>query len=204
MEFPVFLKEQFNSFVDCYKKYFRQTFGIAISFTILCFIFSAILFRFSDFDESTNSRQLSLLSYFFTRYSEGNTYSIVDLTKTVFIFFAALFSVTLTWFSRNRNEGTEVTFRHSFRALRFNALLILIFVLLIASMLDYYLFQAENYFSTIASNRSVDLYLRSLCFHLRIYLPLILFAITVWSLTAAHKSSITFKRILLLYISLWL
>lgn len=97
-----------------------------------------------------------------------------------------------------------VTFRHSFRAFQFNTVLILIFVLLIVSVLDYYLFQAQTYFSTISSNTNVDLYLRSLCFHLRIYLPLIVFAIALWSLTAVNKTRITFKRILFLYISLWL
>jgi hypothetical protein len=203
MAFTTFLKEQLNGFVEQYKKYFRQTFGIAISFTIICFVVAALLFRFSNFNESMNLKQTSLLSYFFSRYSEGDTYSVVDLTKTVFIFFVALFSVTMIHLNKNGNENKEITFKHSFRALRFGNTVLLIFVLLLACVIDYLLFQAEVYFTIGVRNFNVYKYLRSTFFHLRVYLPLFLFAVTVW-FTTIKGSKLTLKRILFLYISLWL
>ncbi len=204
MKFTVFLQEQLNSFVDCYKKYSRQTVGITISFTIICFVCAALLLRLSDFDGSIQLRQISLLSYFFNRYSDGKTYAVVDLAKTVFIFFVALFSITLMHAVKNKTGQQELTFRHSFRALRMDDVITLIVVLLIAAVADYALFEAETYFSTGTASFNVYRYMRSTCFHLRIYVPLILFSIALWRISAGNKSRLTFKRILFLYIALWL
>ncbi|MFI5140716.1 MAG: hypothetical protein ACHQII_00040, partial [Bacteroidia bacterium] len=89
------MKQQFAHFVDSYKKYFWHTVATVLVFTVLCFVTIAVLFEFSDFDESTSKKQVSLLSYFFHRYSAKNIYSLVDLSKTVFIFFVSLFSIGL-------------------------------------------------------------------------------------------------------------
>ena len=94
MSFANYLKEQLNDFVESYRKFLFQTFGTALSYSIICFAVTALLLRFSDFDKTSIAKQISLLSYFFHRYSKGDTYSIIDLTKSFFIFFVSFFS---TW-----------------------------------------------------------------------------------------------------------
>jgi len=121
-----FLKEQLTIFVENYKKYFKPTFGVAITFTTLCFVIAALLFRFSDFDPSVTAKQISLLSYFFHRYSKANTYSIVDITKTVFIFFVSLFSLGMLRLHKNDMERNELSFKHFFRSIKVKDIAILI------------------------------------------------------------------------------
>jgi len=69
--------------------------------------------------------------------------------------------------------------------------------------LDFSLFKID--FSAFnAKSKNVVLYIHDICFHLRIYLPLILFSLTIRRLTSVEKTKITLKRILFLYISLWI
>ena len=77
MNLKTFIKKQFEDFIEVYDKYLIRTSGITLTYTLFCFLAIALLARFSDFDPSVLKKQFSLLSYFFTRYSKGNTYSIV-------------------------------------------------------------------------------------------------------------------------------
>src|SRR6185436_13280926 len=101
MTFSNYLKGQLTDFVDCYRKYFWRTLGTVLTYTVVCFVAMALLLKFSDFDTTSGKKQVSLLSYFFTRYSNKGIYSLVDLAKTVFIFFVAFFSLGLTRLTKN-------------------------------------------------------------------------------------------------------
>jgi len=204
MTFTNYLKEQLTNFVDSYKKYFRKTFGVAITFTLICFVIAALLFRFSAFDNSVTAKQISLLSYFFHRYSKGDTYSIIDLTKTVFIFFVSLYSLGLLRLSNNDLESKELSFKHFFRSIKSKDILFLIMILIISSVIDFVLFKVDSFSSLNTENKNANIYIHDTCFHLRIYLPLILFALTIRFLTVVQKTKLTIKRILFLYVSLWL
>src|SRR5436190_10529542 len=107
MNFSEYLKRQFTAFVEGYTKYFWRTLGAVLIYTIICFAAMAFLLRFSDFDTANGKSQISMLSYFFTRYSSKEVYSLVDLAKTVFIFFVALFSIGLTRQTKNENDSEK-------------------------------------------------------------------------------------------------
>ena len=202
MTFTNYLKEQLTDYVESYRKYGFQTFGTALTYTILCFILSALLLRFSDFDKSSVNKQISLLSYFFYRYSKADTYSIVDLTKGVFIFFVSLFSIGLIRLDKTDNKF--VSFNQFVRKIHFKDIIYLVAIFLITSILDYEFFRIDSYSTSQIQNIGLEKYIHNLLFHLRIYIPLILFSLTIRSLLNFDKVKITFKRILFLYISLWL
>jgi hypothetical protein len=95
MTFSNYLKYQLTDLVDTYQKFYKKPLGATVIFSLLTLIAVAILLHFSIFDRTGSKRHISLLSYFFVRYSFGDTYSIVDLSKTTFIFFVSVFSVSL-------------------------------------------------------------------------------------------------------------
>ena len=204
MSITSYLKGQLTSFVECYQKFFKITYGIAVTFTLICFVFAALLFRFSDFDKSVISKQISLLSYFFHRYSLGETYSIVDLIKSVFIFFVSIFSIGLTRFTNNVTKDNQPSFKSFLARLNLKDISYLLGVLILTSLIDVVLFKLDTYSSAYAPDKALDKYFSEWIFNLRIYIPLILFSLTIRSLTIHNKTKITFKRILFLYISVWL
>jgi hypothetical protein len=199
-----YLKKQLVDFVDIYINYFKKTFGVAITFTLVCFVVAALLFRYSNFDTSVKARQISLLSYFFHRYSTGQTYSIIDLTKTVFVFFISLFSLGLLRISNTVNASGELSFKYFFRYVKFKDVLPLTATLILSAITDFILFRIDSYSAATTKSQNADVYIHDLCFHLRIYLPLIFFALTIRSLNSIKRTRLTLKRLLLLYIGLWL
>ncbi len=199
-----YLKGQLTDFVDSYKKYFKKTFGVAITFTLICFVIAALLFRFSEFDKSVTAKQISLLSYFFHRYSKGDTYSIIDLTKTVFIFFISLYSLGLLRLSNKDIENKEPSFKHFFRSIKSKDVLLLITIFVVCTVIDFILFKIDSFSALNTKIKNADIYIHDTCFHLRIYLPLVFFALSLRALTTINKTKLTLKRILFLYISLWL
>jgi hypothetical protein len=205
MKLTNYLKEQLTDFVEVYRKCFFRTYGVTITFTIICFLSAAILLRYSYFDKSLIRKQISLLSYFFHRYSKAKTYSIIDLTKSLFIFFVSLYSLGLIRLKNYKEEqGKKLSFKHFFSNIKLNDFLALILTLFITAIIDYILFKIDSYSILNIQNINAAVYIHELLFHLNIYLPLILFAITIRLLTTEKKSKLTFKRILFLYISLWL
>jgi hypothetical protein len=199
-----FIKKQPVDFVDTYKNYFEKTFGAAITFTLVCFVIAALLFRYSDFDDSIKERQISLLSYFFHRYSKGQTYSIIDLTKTVFVFFISLFSLGLLRISNTDKAPARLSFKYFLRSVKFKDILLLSTILILSSLTDFILFRIDSYSAANTKNQNADVYIHDLCFHLRIYLPLIFFALAIRFLNGLNRTRPTLKALLLLYIGLWL
>ncbi|SFE91319.1 hypothetical protein SAMN05518672_11227 [Chitinophaga sp. CF118] len=201
MTFTSYLKGLLSDFVDYYQKYLRRTFGVTLVFTVLCFVGAALLLHFSDFARSVSVKQISLLNTFFIRYSKADTYSLVDLTKSVFLFFVALFSLG---FTRLANDKTSGKFNLFIRKITLKDITFLLGIFILTSLIDYIFFKLERYSIVHAPSNAVSIYFQGLLFHLRIYVPLILFALTICSLTVSEKVLLTFKRILFLYISLWL
>jgi len=199
MTIPDYLKGQLTDFVDAYQKFFKKTFSFTVTLTLICFVIAAFFLHFSKFDTTVERRQISLLSYFFNRYSKNETFSIVDLVKSTFIFFVALFSVGLTRLTTNTTNENELSFKQFINKIKIKDFSVLLGVLGITFLLDYLLFKTDTY-----SENKFDKYIHGLIFHLRIYVPIILFAFAIRSLAISDKTKITFKRILLLYISIWL
>jgi hypothetical protein len=205
MTFSNFLKEQLTDFVECYRRYFWRTLSTVFIYTLLCFVAIAFLFKYSDFDVTASKKQISLLSYFFFRYSIKEVYSLVDLSKIVFIFFVAVFSLGLNkLISNDVDKKKELSFISFTKALRLKHVLYLVIALSICSAIDYCLFRADNYSEANFRNRELLRWLHSLLFLIRIYIPLILFSITLFKLIVNKPLRLTLKKLLFLFVSFWL
>jgi hypothetical protein len=202
MKLTVYLKKQLNDFVEVYEKYLVRTSGITLALTLICFVIIALLLRFSEFSPSATSKQFSLLSYFFYRYSLGDIYSIVDLSKTVLIFFVSIFSLGLTRINMGDKESTELKIGDFFRQIFPRDLLYLSGVLVLCSIIDYGLFKLDM---LIWSNINLGLdYFHGLLFLCRVYIPLVLFGLIIYMLGNNRKPYIDLKKIFFFVISLWL
>ncbi len=200
MTFTSYLKFLLTDLVEQYRKHLRQTFGITVIFTMLAFVVIALLLKYSTFDRSVNTTQLNLLNYFFFRYSKGHTYSLVDLSKTVFIFFVSLYALGMT----RRPADEKPALKHFLGTLSGRDMGVLTVTLLLNVLLDYLLFKLNRYFITEVAGRNTVNYLQLTIFHLRIYLPLIAFACALRFLTGKGKFALTLKTVLWLYVALWL
>lgn len=198
-----YIKGQLEDIVYNYKKYFGQTFGTAITFTVLCCISSALLLRFSDFDKLVTAKQISSFSYYFHRYSKGETYSIVDLTKTFFVFFIAFFSLGISRQPFSETDNIQLSFSKIKSKIKIKDIISLIGILCLASIIDIGLTKLDNLLETGTFKKETVIYLHDWLFNLRVYIPLILFSLTLRYLTNTDKTKLTIKRILFLYISLW-
>lgn len=204
MKLTIFLKKQLEDFVEVYRKYLLRTSAITIAFTLICFVIVALLLRFSDFSPSARSKQISLLSYFFVRYSVGDVYSIVDLSKTVFIFFVSIFSLGLTRISSNNQENTEIKIGDLLKQIFLRDMMYLTGILVLCSIIDYCVFRLDYLILSSVSLIGLSNYLYGLLFLCKIYIPLILFGLTTYGLSTNRKPNLDFKKILFLIISLWL
>jgi len=203
MRLTTFLKKQFEDFIEVYDKYLLRTSGITLTYTLFCFIAIALLVRFSEFDPSSN-KQLSLLSYFFTRYSIGNIYSIVDLSKTVFIFFVSIFSLGLTRINPDKQENTELKVTDFLKQICINDILYLVGILFLCSILDYILFRLDGFSLAHLRDHGADKLFYVFTYLFRIYAPLMLFGLTTYRLSSNKKLKITTRKVFFLFISLWL
>src|SRR5437764_13151660 len=140
MSFTNFLKEQLNDFVDSYKKYLRLTYGFTLTLTILCFLIAAVLFRVSSYQDSQSARGISILSYFFQRYSQNNVYSLVDLVKTIFILIVCLFSVALVNGQKNNLNPKDYSLRYFLDSISLKSVITLTAIFAVVSILDVGLF----------------------------------------------------------------
>lgn len=206
MAFTDDLKDQLIAFVDIYKKRYRQTLGITISFTIVSFVISAFLLLYSVADKNIETSRISLLSGFSHRYSSLHTYCIIDLEKSVFLFFISFFSLGLARLSKEDDLKKELSFKDIFTQITSKDLAILIIVFLVTTIADYILnlvplFLTHN---LVAQQYGIYNYVWGLLFHLRIYIPLVVFSYAIRSLLAKGELKISLASFLLLYASLWL
>jgi hypothetical protein len=203
MKFADYLRSQLTDIVDYYQQYLRRTIGTTIIFTAICFVVAALLLHFTEFSGRAAKTQISLLNYFFLSYSAGNVYRIVDFTKDVFIFFVALFSIG---FARLKNEGipAEITFSLLIRKINLKDITVMAGILILSAILDYFLFKMDGYSAEHTRNRSVDKYIHGTVFQLRIYVPLMLFALGIYVLRTEEIIKLKARNILFLYLSLWL
>ena len=197
MTFYQFLKALLMNFVDVYKLYFLKTIRIAFLFTILCFVVAIALNSFADYDAGYKLKPVSILSFFFIRYSYNETYSLVDLVKTCFIFFVSIFSINLY---RNLNNNTapiklinKITFKDVFY---------LLLILITCSVLDCALFRLEGQLKPIVSNHHFYTWIKEFIFLLRIYAPIILFSLVIQ--ICISKRMFSFKNIAFLFVSIWI
>jgi len=204
MTFTNYLKAQLTDFVDAYKKYYLKTNGTTVVFTLVTFVFIALLFHFSIFDKTSTKRNISLLSYFFVRYSFADTYSIVDLSKTVFIFFVSLFSISLIRQEKNKLETSNYNFSIFLKNIKGNDFLYLFVVLAISATADYLLVKLDVLSLKNFRGSPADRWIHGILFLLRMYIPLILFSFVNYKILTGKKRNFNFQKFIWLFITLWL
>ena len=203
MKLPEFLEKQLLDFVVVYKKYYRKTFSVTLLLAIACFVISSVLFGASTFSRELKVEPEIIWSFFYGRYSQGRDYCLGDLIKIVFIFFVAFFALSFYKFKRESNEVNNFYFVKLFKGITATDIVSILGVLLISCGVDYLLVMLENFFSRILTSTHNVWIVHQTVFHVRIYLPLVLFAvICAWRL--GNLERLTGRKILFLYISLWL
>lgn len=183
MLYSTFLKKQATAFVEVYQKYFTKTIKQAFLWTVLCFLVGWIISQFSNYNLISRTYPVSMLSFFVLRFSYKEAYSAVDNIKTVFIFFVAIFSINLIG---------KVTIK---------SILYLLLILFTCFLLDFSLFRLGEQLKEGTTNPHLVRWTSEVIFHLRIYIPLILFALIIQICTS--KVKFTFRRLVFLLISVW-
>jgi len=204
MTLSKYLKSQLIDFVDTYKRLYSKTLGVTVIFTLLTFSVIALLLYFSTFDKTSSKKQVSLLSYFFARYSFADTYSIVDISKTVFIFFVSVFSITLMRLQGDKLDKKDFKFLDFVKRLKGNDLGYLILVLAISIIADYCLFKLDSISAKSNGGSLVDRWVHGMLFLCRMYVPLIFFSIANYKATTTKKITLSLNKLLLLFAGLWL
>lgn len=203
MNLASYLKALLSNLIDDYKKLLVRTSGLTLAFTIVCFLIVALLLRYSDFDPSSYKKQLSLLSYFYTSYSTGETYSIVDLTTIVFLFFASLVSIALLRSDANDNKEFEIF--KSVKRIKLNDFLWLGSVFFVSGLFDYLLFRLNNLINDGVENKELAKWMYNfLMYPCRGFIPWMLFSLSIYKVTADVKLNWTFKKVCFVFIAFWI
>jgi len=198
MRFSEFLKKLLVSLVEVYQMHFKKTLKLAFLLTTACFLLAILLNAVSDYGGGFRSKPISILSFFFSRYSYRGTYSFVDVVKTIFIFFVSVFSVSLL---RNRSSDVLQTKSLPFKA-SVKDILYLFFILIACFFLDVELFRLDSQLFKVIDNHNFYRWVGSIIFQLRIYLPLVLFSLIIQ--IRVTKTEFSAQKIVFLLVSLWL
>jgi hypothetical protein len=199
-----YLKSQLTDFVDAYKIFYTKSLATTIIFSLVVFAIISLLLNFSLFDAVTPKKQISLLSYFFVRYSAGSTYSLVDLSKTMFIFVVSLFAITLTRLKNEKSLNDEYNFSEFLKKIKASDFGFLLVTLVICIVVDYFLFKIDSISAKNYGGSLLDKWINDLLFLFRIYIPLLLFSIAAYKTLSNKTVNLSFKKIIFLFIALWL
>jgi hypothetical protein len=185
MRFSIYLKNLLTEFIDVYAKYFSRTVKAALLWTILCFALAQILATYCTYDPGIRAQPVSLLSFFILRFSINSTYSFVDITKILFIFFVSIFSINL-----NRKVSVkDVAY--------------LFGTLIVCALLDCALFRLGTQLeSSVPTNSHAIIWFDEVILLLRTFLPLILFSIVIQ--LCLNKFKFNGIQLAYLLVSLWL
>jgi hypothetical protein len=204
MTFTKYLRALLTDFVDEYKKYYLRTNGATVVFTLVVFVFIALLFHFNIYDKTNTKKDISLLSYFFIRYSAGDTYSIVDLSKAVFLFFVSIFSISLSRLERGKSGKSSFNLTEILKNIDGKDILYLFTGLAISIIADYLLFRSENLAAKPRGASDADRWIHGMFFLLRIYVPLVVFSMINYNRVTGNKPNYKPLNLIWLFVSLWL
>jgi hypothetical protein len=200
MTFANQLKEQLSHFVESYRKYFLKTFVVAMTFTILCYLASAVLLRLDTSD--TGIKLTNLINLIFSRYSY-KSYQLVDLSASFWFFFIALFALLLAKFNKeDHDEITEFSFGNFVSRITPPDIGTLLMVLAASCLIDFLFFETYSFLAPLSGD-ALSNYLFHLTFRLRQYIPMILYGLSIQWLLDQNYFKITGRSLLLLFLWLW-
>ena len=194
------LKLQLTDFTDSYKKYFTKTFAVAMAFTVISLVASALAVKV---DAALQGVRLdNLLSLFFYRYS-FTSYQLIDLAALFTWFFISVFSIQLFRHDKRETElPEEFSFSRFIENIKGKDIIVLFLVLLVAAVIDLGLFDIYKFIAP--TEGALRTYLYYFFTHLRKYVPPLLFAVAIHWLTNDGELNVNLKELLFLFISIWL
>jgi hypothetical protein len=183
MQYSTFFKMQSAALIDIYQERFTRTIWQAVLWTGISFIITAVISNYSQYDQSVKSIPVSVLSFFSLRFSFNETYSVVDNAKSIFIFFVSIFSIS---------QVGKVTIKN---------IACLAAILFICCLLDLSFFQLKGQLHHGIDNRYLEKWASAVIYILRLYMPLVLFALTIQICTSGAKFKA--RNIVFLFITLY-
>lgn len=199
-----YLKLQLSDFVEVYKKNYYKTIGTTIIGTLITFTIVAILLKYSHFYLRSANKQYSLLSFLFARYSAAYVYSIVDLSKTVFLFIVSLFSVALVKLQAFKTDKKDFHFNNFLSQIKISDVAILLIAFLTSCISDYVLIKINYFTSSRIGSTETGKWLFGTIFYFRIYIPLLIFACANYSALYRERIKFSFKKLIMLLFTLWI
>jgi hypothetical protein len=199
-----FLQTLLVNLVGDYRKFFGRTFGVALIYSVACLLGMTILLWNSGAEVMVDKTHVSLLSYFFTRLNAGPEYAMTDLSKVWFLFLVSLFTVSLLRVQTGEADGKEISFVYFIQKANIKDVFFLLITVVICSVID----PCLNLFCNWIYDGNGDPDLRrwgmSLLFQLRIYIPMVIFAIVVQRLTGNRSPGINFRKLILILVAFWM
>ncbi|WP_426584884.1 hypothetical protein [Mucilaginibacter sp. R-33] len=183
MEYSDFLKRQSAAFIEIYQKKFAKTIIAAVLWTVFCFFIIEILSTYSNYDPVSKTHPVSILSFFFLRFSTNEIYSVVDNGKSVFLFFVSVFSLSLV---------NKVTVK---------SVLYLLLILVVCFLLDFSFCRLKGQAHHTVSNPHFDMWASEIIFLARLYIPLVLFAVVIQVIVSVEHIKV--KQIVFLLIAVF-
>ena len=117
------------------------------------------------------------ISYFFARYSAGDTYSIIDLSKTVFIFIVSIFSVSFVRLQKEKSETEDFNFSDFLKKIKGEDFGYFMVAFIVSVIADYGLFKLYDISTKNSGGPLTDKWIYGMLFLFRMYVPLILFSL---------------------------
>jgi hypothetical protein len=204
MKFNTYLRNQLADFVEVYNKFWVRTFNVALLLSLTCFIIVGVLGRIGSLGPIMAQYDISLLNFFFSTYSSGEHYYLPDLSMIIFAFAVSLFSLGLARIRHNEPEESEYKLKDFLSEIKGNDIFDLGLVLIVSSLIDYFLYKAGVWAYSSKFLGSLHLYVWHIAYFIRIYLPLTLFSIFTFRLINGKKFRFSFTAVLFLLVSLWI
>ena len=204
MKLDQFLEKQLQDVLIVYKTLFKKTFSVTIILSFVCLLFIAVLHIANGPGRDDIGGNISLLSYIWYRYSSANSYNLVDMSKSVFLFVVSFFSIAISRKLIRDKENMNVKLGAFFDELRPNDFGFLLLALVACLVIDYVLYQLSMFAIDNTPNRALGHWLFYLLHSLRIFLPLLIFSFTNRRALTSNRTAFTFKECLFVFISCWL
>lgn len=204
MKFNSYLRNQLTDFVEVYHKFWVPTFNVTLLYSLACFIIVGVLARVSPLGSLMEQADISLLSFFFSKYSSEEHYYFSDLSMIVFAFGVSLFSLGLARIHHRELEESEYKLQDFLREIKSTDIVDLGLVLVASSVVDFLLYKGGMRIYNSKFLGSLHLYMWHIVYFIRIYLPLILFSIFTVRLINREKFRFSAKAILFLLVSCWI
>jgi hypothetical protein len=198
-----FLKKQLPDVVSVYQALFKKTFGITVLLSFVCLLVIAAI-HISTGAEAEPIGKMSMLNYLWYRYSTANSYSLIDMSKSVYLFIICFFSIALTRKALNDKDAGSIPTGSFFNEIKPTDLGFLFGALAACLVVDYLLYQLGSYAVPNIHNYSAGQWVNLMVHFLRIFLPLLLFAFASRLALTNGKLGLTVNECLFILISLWI